>query len=96
MRKPSRRKPSIHSLLDELSQVTRAIEDAQTEVFAHIAREKTVVQRYFDGDVIVISFGRHWWVNEDGDLLGLVDESEILQLKALEKRGIFERKSINA
>ena len=33
-------------LLEELSQVTREIEDAQTEVFRHIAGEKILVQRF--------------------------------------------------
>mgnify|MGYP003441533868 FL=1 len=81
-------------LLEELSQVTREIEDAQTEVFRHIAGEKILVQRYFDGDRIVVSFGRHWWVDQDGDLIGMVDESDITELKKLTQSGIFERVTI--
>lgn len=53
-------------LLEELAQVTRKIEDAQTEVFRHIASQKVLVQRYFDGDSIIVSFGRYWWINRDG------------------------------
>ena len=78
-------------LLEELNQVTREIEDAQTEVFRHIASQKMFVQRYFDGDRIVVSFDRFWWVNQDGDLLGMVDESDISELKKLTSSGVFER-----
>lgn len=81
-------------LLEELSQVTREIEDAQTEVFRHIASQKILVQRYFNGDRIVVSFNRFWWVNQDGDLLGMVDESDISELKKLTKTGLFERVTI--
>lgn len=81
-------------LLEELSQVTREIEDAQTEVFRHVASKKYIIQRYFTGDRIIISFGRHWWVNQDGDLLGMVDESDILELRKLVKSGILERVAI--
>ena len=81
-------------LLEGLSQVTREIEDAQTEVFRHIASQKMLVQRYFGGDSIVVSFDRFWWVNRDGDLLGMVDESDISELKELTKFGVFERVTI--
>jgi len=81
-------------LLEELSQVTREIEDAQTEVFRHIASQKILVQRYFDGDMIVVSFDRFWWVNQNGDLLAMVDESDISELKELTQSGIFERVTI--
>ena len=81
-------------LLKELSQVTREIEDAQTEVFRHIASQKMLIQRYFDGDRIVVSFDRFWLVNQDGDLLGTVDESDISELKKLTQSGIFERVTI--
>lgn len=81
-------------LLEELSQVTREIEDAQTEVFRHIASQKVLVRRYFDGDMVVVSFDRFWWVNQDGDLLGTVDESDISELKTLTQSGIFERVTI--
>ena len=43
-----------NAILKELNQVTREIEDAQTEVFKHIASEKELVRRYFDGDAIVV------------------------------------------
>lgn len=85
-----------NSLLEELNQVTRAIEDEQTHVFKHIASEKVLVQRYFDGDRIVISFGRYWWINEDGDLLAMVDESDIDELKTLTEKGVFSRVVINS
>jgi len=81
-------------LLEELTQVTRQIEDAETEVFRHIASQKILVKRYFEGDSIVVSFGRHWWVNQDGDLLGMVDESDLSDLKELVKNGVFERVTI--
>ncbi len=81
-------------LLKELNLVDREIEDAQTEVFRHIARKKMIVQRYFHGDSIVVSFGRFWWVNQDGDLLGMVDESDVSELKRLAEAGIFERITI--
>lgn len=74
--------------------MTRKIEDAKTDVFRHIARQKVLVQRYFDGDSIIVSFGRYWWINRDGDLLGRVDESDISDLKNLVKSGIFERVKI--
>ena len=82
-------------LLEELNQVTREIEDAQTEVFKLLASEKILVQRYFDGDRIVVSFGRYWWINEDGDLLGLVDESDIDEIKILTEKGVFMRVKFN-
>ena len=85
-----------NEILAELEQVTREIEDAQTEAFRHIASEKNLVQRYFDGQSVVVSFGRYWWVSQDGDLLGMVDESDIAELKILVEKGIFERISINA
>ena len=78
-------------LMDELNQITREIEDAQTEVFRHIASQKILVQRYFEGDSVIVSFNRFWWINQDGDLLGMVDESDILELKELTNSGIFER-----
>lgn len=83
-------------ILEELSAVTREIEDAQTDIYRHIASEKIIVQRYFDGESIVKSFDRYWWISQDGDLVGLVDESDISDLKALEERGIFERVTINS
>lgn len=78
-------------LLWELNLVTREIEDAQTEVFRHIASQKSLVKRYFDGDSVIVSFNRFWWVNKNGDLLYMVDESDISELKQLTKSGIFER-----
>lgn len=81
-------------LLRDLNLVTREIEDAQTEVFRHMASEKSIVKRYFQGDSVVVSFGRYWWVNQDGDLLGMVDESDISELKRLAEAGIFERITI--
>lgn len=85
-----------NSLLEELNQVTRAIEDAQTDVFRHIASEKILVQRYFDGDTIIVSFGRYWWINKDGDLLSMVDESDIGELKTLTEKGVFSRVVISS
>ena len=81
-------------LMEELSQITREIEDAQTEVFRHIAGQKILVQRYFEGDSVIVSFNRFWWINQNGDLLGMVDESDISELKKLTKSGIFERITI--
>lgn len=81
-------------LLKELNLVDREIEDAQTEVFQHMASKKVIVQRYFQGDSIVVSFGRFWWANQDGNLLGMVDESDISELKRLAEAGIFERITI--
>lgn len=78
-------------VLDELNQISREIEDAQTEIFKHVARQKIIVQRYFDGESIVVSFGRYWWVDANGDLLGLVDESDIQDLKELTDKGVFEK-----
>ena len=83
-------------LLQDLSQVTREIEDAQTEIFKHIASERILVQRYFNGDIIVVSFDRFWWVNQDGDLLGMVDERDIDELKILTEKGIFSRVVIDS
>ena len=85
-----------NAILKELNQVTREIEDAQTEVFKHIASEKELVRRYFDGDAIVVSFGRYWWINKSGDLLGLVDENDVSELKKLVENGIFSRVVFNS
>lgn len=82
-------------ILKELNELTREIEDAQTEIFRHIASEKIIIQRYFEGDVIVVSFGRYWWTNRNGDLIGLVDESDIVELKELTQKGVFSRVVIN-
>lgn len=81
-------------LLEELGQVTRTIEDAQTQVFKLVASETRLVHRYFDGDRIVISFGQHWWINQDGDLVGKVDDSDVFDLKTLVDSGLFKEVTI--
>ena len=62
--------------------------------FLGILQVKKSLFSDFDGDRIVVSFGRHWWVDQDGDLIGMVDESDITELKKLTQSGIFERVTI--
>ena len=78
-------------IIKELYGINRSIEDAANEVYRLMASEKIIVQRYFDGDTIIISNSRHWWVNVNGDLLGAVDNSDVDELRKLTKNGIFER-----
>jgi len=79
----------------ELETIDRQIEDAQTEYYRHLAGEKMLVKRYFSGERIIFSFGRHWWVSPDGDLLGLVEGSDIDELSNLVKKGVFEKINID-
>lgn len=78
------------ALTKELETVTRQIEDEISEVYKLVAREKVVMQRYMNGDVLVISFDRYWWVR-DGDLLEMAEQWEIEQMKELTKKGFFQR-----
>lgn len=82
------------ALEEEMQGVSRAIEAAKAEVFRHTYRKNYIVQRFMSGDAIVLSFDRYWWVSADGDLLEMVDDNHVPELKALVQAGAVERSKL--
>lgn len=70
-------------LLRDLELVERQITDAANEVFRIRVHETHVLQRYVNGEYIVKSFGHHWWVDANGELIERADADDVLTLEAL-------------
>lgn len=77
------------ALRHDLQTVEREIEDAQSEAYRIQAADSHIVQQFVDGYTVVVSFGRHFWVDPNGDLGEQLSESEIEELKRLAERGVF-------
>ena len=80
------------ALIKEANFITRQIEDEISEIYKMQGRGGALIQRYQKkGDTLVVSFGRHWWVSADGDLLERAEEWEVDAAKEMCKNGIFEK-----
>lgn len=85
----SRRK----QLITALEAVDREIESAATSALRAEAENEDVLRRYMDGDYVIRSFGRHWWVNSNGELIELVSADDFDAIKRLEKKGWFKKQT---
>jgi predicted nuclease with TOPRIM domain len=77
------------ALLARAEEVEREIEEVQEVAYRLASRKNEVLERFLSGDGAVKSFGRLWWVSQNGDLLGLVSDREEEMLGALAKDGIL-------
>ena len=80
-----------NNLIKELEEIDREIEQSANAALRADAENEDVLRRYIDGEYIICSFGRHWWVNSNGELIELVSADEFDALKRLEKKGWLKK-----
>lgn len=76
-------------LRDDLETAEREILEAETSAYLLHGISKALIERFVFGESIIISFGRYWWVDANGELLGIPEDDEIRALKRLEQKGVF-------
>lgn len=80
-------------LLRDLEVVNRQIEDASKEAFRMKIQAEAILRRFVNGDYIVKSFDRFWWVDANGNLIEWVDQDDIDRLLRLTGDRVIEKTS---
>lgn len=80
-------------LLRDLEVVNRQIEDASKEAFRMKIQAEAILRRFVNGDYIVKSFDRFWWVDANGNLIEWVDQDDIDRLLRLTGDGVIGKTS---
>ena len=76
-------------LLRDLETVSREIEEAETSQYRMDGIAKDLIARFSSGQYVMVSLGRHWWVDGNGDLIELVSQDESAALFDLVKKGVI-------
>lgn len=82
------------AIMSEICQIDREIEDATTDIFKLNSGYSDLLWSYKEGNSIVKSFDRYWWVDANGELLCNATETEISMLKSLIKKGVIKKISL--
>jgi hypothetical protein len=61
-------------LASQLKYIDRQIEDAQNAAWRMDNKKQYIAERYANGEYVVSSFNRMWWVDANGELLELFDQ----------------------
>jgi hypothetical protein len=80
-----------NELLRELEEIDREIEQSANAALRAEAENEDVLARYIAGDYVIMSFDRHWWVNQNGELIERVSADDFEALKRMEKKGYFKK-----
>lgn len=78
-------------LLQQLEAIKRQIEDVENELFGIGIQEKAIIQRFMNGDYVVLSFDRDWWVSKTGEFLERVSPHDLDRIQFLVKQGIIKK-----